>query len=84
MCEVFDFTSDMGHTLGGMLVTALRREGVEAAHVVLHPVYGGSRVCVYKAESRAEAVIAIQGAIQRLHSIVEQWPVTILPRSDEK
>ena len=83
MCEVFDFTSGMGHTLGGMLVTALRSEGIEAAHVVVHPVYGGSRVCVYNAESRADTVIAIQSAIQGLYTIVEEWPVTALSGSDE-
>ena len=77
MCEVFEFTQSMGHTVGGLLVASLEAKGVNAAHASIHPVYGGSRICVYGAESRAAASKAVQGAVQHVFDAVEAWPVAV-------
>jgi hypothetical protein len=73
------FSQSMGHTIGELLVAELEAGGVDAAHAPIHPVYGGSRICVYGLESRAAATRAVQGAVQRVLKAVDAWPVEVAP-----
>lgn len=81
MCEVFEFSQSMGHTVGELVVTALEAAGVDAAHALIHPVYGGSRICVYGLDSRAAASRAVQVAVQGVLDAVDEWPVEVAPVS---
>ena len=75
----FEFDRSMGYSVGGMLVSQLLAQGIEAAHSIDHPMHGQSRVVV-TADDREAARALVEAALRavagHLEAARERLPVT--------
>ena len=66
------FDDAMGYTIGPLVVSLLQERGIDAAHAVLHPVSGGSRLTIYKDLSVANAQSLVREVLQDLHKRISE------------
>ena len=70
--ETFWFGSEMGYTVGPLVVSMLQSHGIDAAHCVTHPVTGQSRLTLYATTDRAHAAALLRQALRDVHAKVKQ------------
>ena len=65
------FDDAMGYTIGPLVVSLLQEREIDAAHAVLHPVSGGSRLTIYKNLTLPQARELVRDVLQDLHRRIE-------------